>query len=240
MMTISAFFMALGTATPALSIAQDGAVEGEATVQTVWEFLSSGGPVMIPIALCSMVALGFALERFRAMRRGKVMPSSIDEIEAKLEANDYGGALRLCDENPSSASRILAAGIRRRGHPIRAVEVAMEDQAAKELEKLRANIRPLTLIGGVAPLLGLLGTVLGIQEAFHRVVKTKMGEPEMLASGIEVALVTTIAGLCVAIPTMLVAAHFSGKARRLMLACDERMAKWVEPLAAKPELRDAA
>lgn len=212
----------------------------DATVQTVWEFLSSGGPVMIPIAICSMVALGFTLERLRALRRSRVVPAQLDEAESLLQAEKYDDALALCEQADAPATRILAAGIRRRGHPIRAVEVAMEDQAGKELEKLRANVRPLNLIAGVAPLLGLLGTVLGIQEAFHRVVKTKMGEPEMLASGIEVALVTTIAGLCVAIPTMLVAAHFANKARRLLLDCDERLAPWVERLAARPELRDAA
>ncbi|MCB9881559.1 MAG: MotA/TolQ/ExbB proton channel family protein [Planctomycetes bacterium] len=223
--------------TSLLSIAR---LQTETTVQTVWDFLSSGGPVMIPIALCSLVAVAFTLERLRTLTRSRVIPARLEEAEAKLGAGDHEGAKTILEEMNAPASRILLAGMRRQGHPVRAVEVAMEDQAHKELEKLRGNNRTLHLIAGVAPLLGLLGTVLGIQEAFHRVVKTKMGEPEMLASGIEVALVTTIAGLCVAIPTMLIAAHFSGKSRRLMLACDERLAPWVERLAGKPEIRDAA
>lgn len=214
--------------------------DGETTVQTLWDFLSSGGPVMIPIAICSMLALALSFERWRGIRRSRVLSPKIDEIEAAMHKGDLDGAQRLCEEDKTAMARILSAGLRRRGHAIGAVESAMEDQAAKELEKLRSNIRALQIIASVAPLLGLLGTVLGIQEAFHRVVKTKMGEPEMLASGIEVALVTTIAGLCVAIPTMLVAAHFSNKSRRLLLSCDERLTPFVERIAAKPELRDAA
>ena len=214
--------------------------QSDSTVQTVWEFLSSGGPVMIPIAICSVLAMGYVLERLGALRLGRVIPERLGEVEAAIESGDLERAKSLAQEIDSPATRILSAGLRRQGHPIRAVELAMEDQAHKELEKLRSNIRPLNLIAGIAPLLGLLGTVLGIQEAFHRVVKTKMGEPEMLAAGIEVALVTTIAGLCVAIPTMLVASFLANKARRLMLQCDERLAPWVESLAASPEQRDAA
>ena len=215
-------------------------LQTETSVQTVWDFLSSGGPVMIPIALCSLVAVAVTLERWRALSRSRVLPLRLSEGEAKIEALDIEGATALARDIDAPATRILGAALRRRGRALREVELAMEDQAHKELEKLRANVRTLNLIAAVAPLLGLLGTVLGIQEAFHRVVKTKMGEPEMLASGIEVALVTTIAGLCVAIPTMLVASHFSNKARRLMLACDERLAPFVELLAAPPEKRDAA
>lgn len=225
---------------PAGALAFPQGQDGETTVQTLWDFLSSGAPVMIPIAICSMLALALSFERWRGVRRSRVLSSKIDEIEAAMNKGDFDAAIQACEADESSMARILRAGLRRRGHAIAAVETAMEDQAAKELEKLRSNIRALQVIASVAPLLGLLGTVLGIQEAFHRVVKTKMGEPEMLASGIEVALVTTIAGLCVAIPTMLVAAHFSNKSRRLMLSCDERLAPWVERLAATPELRDAA
>ena len=106
---------------------------------------------------------------------------------------------------------------------------------------MSAPIRPIQLIGNIAPLMGLLGTVIGISEAFHRVVKTGMGKPEHLAGGIEQALTTTICGLVVAIPALLVAAHLNSKVRRLMLYVDERVAPAVELLAERPkEKSDAA
>ena len=108
----------------------------------------------------------------------------------------------------------------------------------KEIERLRHNIRPLSVIGGVAPLLGLLGTVLGIAEAFHRVAQAGMGKPEVLAGGIEIALTTTIVGLCIAIPSILAASWLQGRVRRLILHVDERLAGVVEHLARRPELDD--
>src|SRR5690606_19527895 len=140
----------------------------------------------------------------------------------------------LVADDRSFGARVLAAGLRRLGHPLREVEGAMADQAAKEIEKLRRNIRPLVLIGGIAPLLGLLGTVLGIAEAFRRVSQAGMGKPEVLAGGIELALTTTIAGLCVAIPAMVVAAWLQGRVRALVLWADERLQPAIDAIARRP------
>ena len=110
----------------------------------------------------------------------------------------------------------------------------MEDQAQKEIDKLRRNIRPLTLIGAIAPLLGLLGTVLGISEAFHQVSRSGMGKPQALAGGIEVALTTTIVGLFVAIPAMVIATWLQNRMRRLVSRVDEKLAPSIEAIAARP------
>jgi biopolymer transport protein ExbB len=116
----------------------------------------------------------------------------------------------------------------------------MQDQGIKENEKLRGRIRPLVVIANVTPLLGLLGTVLGIMEAFSRVVKTGLGKPEHLAGGIEEALVTTFAGLAVAIPAMLIAAWLTGRVRRFLLLADETVSPAVESLAQRRGTSHAA
>ncbi len=222
-----------------LSIAQEAEV---VSTQTFWSFLESGGPVMVPIAICSVAAVAFAMERYLRLRRSVVCPAAQTDEAIDLIRNGQWDAARERAESLRCASgRILVAGLRRRGYVLEEVERAMEDQGHKELERMSAPIRPIQLIGNIAPLMGLLGTVIGISEAFHRVVKTGMGKPEHLAGGIEQALTTTICGLVVAIPALLVAAHLNSKVRRLMLYVDERVAPAVELLAERPkEKSDAA
>ena len=210
---------------------QDPALDGVVSVQTFGEFLAAGGPVMIPIALCSVVVIGLALERYLSLTRARMLPRSLDEAMDLVQSGHSQQALEVAESTKAPGARILVAGIRRQGFAVRDVERAMEDQAHKEADKLRGNIRPLTLIAAVAPLMGLFGTVVGIAEAFHRVVRTGMGKPENLAAGIEMALTTTIAGLAVAIPTMLIAAHLQARVRKLLLAVDEKLSPAVEALA---------
>jgi biopolymer transport protein ExbB len=211
-----------------------GIVDGAAE-RTLGEFLASGGELMVPIGICSVLVLALGLERALALRRRRLLPEPIRAAVAAIRAGEAEAARATLEEDRSFAARVVAAGLRRRGYPLRDVEAAMEDQALKEIEKLRRNVRPLVLIGGIAPLLGLLGTVLGIADAFRRVSASGMGKPEALAGGIELALTTTIAGLCVAIPAMVVAAWLQGRIRRLSLWVDEQLAPAVEHLAARPD-----
>ena len=198
--------------------------------QTVWEFLQSGGPIMVPIALCSVVALAFAMERMIFLRRTNVAPAAVTEAVEMLHAGRTDDAVARTKDVDAPAVRILAAGLRREGMPLEHIEHAMEDQAKKEMDKLRSNIRPLHLIAAVTPLLGLLGTVMGIQDSFHLVVRAGLGKPEHLASGIEEALVTTIAGLSVAIPSLLLAFYLSSRVRGLMLRVDALLSPVIEIL----------
>ncbi len=198
--------------------------------QTMWEFLESGGPIMVPIAVCSVVALAFALERLIHLRRDRVLGAGVTEAVELLKAGDSATARARAADLTGPAARILGAGLRRQGMALEDIERGMEDQGRKEMEKLRSNIRPLQLIAAITPLLGLLGTVIGIQDSFHLVVRAGLGKPEHLASGIEEALVTTIAGLCVAIPALLVAHYLSSRVRRLMLQVDELLSPALEAL----------
>jgi biopolymer transport protein ExbB len=209
--------------------------------QTFWSFLESGGPVMIPIAICSVVATAFAMERYLRLRRGLVCPKKTEDALQLVRDGEWMEARARASGMRAPSGRILVAGLRRQGFDLNEVEKAMEDQGQKELERLRAPIRPILLIGNITPLMGLLGTVIGISEAFHRVVRTGMGKPEHLAGGIEQALTTTIVGLVVAIPALLIAAHLNSRVRQLLLFTDEKLAPVVELVARQSgEESDAA
>ncbi len=205
-----------------------------ATLQSAWDFLASGGPIMVPIGICSVIALAFAAERYAKLSRGRVCPRALDEVIATAERGDVAAALDACKKVDAPASRILAAGLRRAGFTTQEIETAMQDQASKELERLRGNIRPLNIIANLAPLLGLFGTVVGIHEAFSVVAKVGMGKPEQLAHGIEVALITTIGGLLVAIPVVVLSAHLTSRVRRLVTLVEEKLSPVVDRIAFRP------
>ena len=199
--------------------------------QTVWDFLISGGYIMIPLAICSVIVLALTMERYLSLSRRKVVPVGVDAAVELLRSGNHEDAIAAAQELNAPVGRILVCGIRRHGHALEDIERAMEDQGQREVQKLRGNIRPLNLIASVAPLLGLLGTVIGIQHSFALVVKAGMGKPENFAGGIEQALVTTIIGLTVAIPALFIAAHLQTKVRRLMIEADERLSPAVDLLA---------
>ncbi|MFK7743013.1 MAG: MotA/TolQ/ExbB proton channel family protein [Planctomycetota bacterium] len=206
-------------------------------VETVGEFFSAGGLLMWPILLCSVIVVGLALERYLSLRRGRVLPKVV--VDAAVQVQE-GHADLVADgiyAAKAPGARVLAAGLRRRGCLLADVERAMEDRLHEEGRVLRGNARGIWLIATVAPLLGLLGTVLGIADAFSAVEQTGLGKSESseaLAAGIKVALYTTIFGLFVAIPATLIAAHLQARARRLVAAIAAVVTPTIEALAALP------
>lgn len=215
-------------------------VQETVTRQTAWDFLASGGPMMVPLGLCSVVACGLAMERYLRLRPAAVLPPELEPVIDRAARGERAAALVECAAIDSPASRILAAGLRRDALPLLDLERGMEDQAGKEMERMRGNIRALSVIAAVAPLLGLLGTVLGLNAAFHRVVQTGLGKPENLAAGIEEALITTIAGLALAIPAMLVASHLGARVRRLVGRVDDRLLPVIDAIVQERRRDDAA
>ncbi|MBL9079598.1 MAG: MotA/TolQ/ExbB proton channel family protein [Planctomycetes bacterium] len=205
--------------------------------RTIGDFFADGGILMWPILGCSVVVVGLAVDRYLSLRRARVLPQVVlDAVEQIV-----GGRVEVIQDGIAAAdapaARVLAAGLRRRGHLLADVEKAMEDRLQQEAARLRANVRGITLIAAVAPLLGLLGTVLGIADAFAAVEQSGLGRgdnSEALAAGIKVALYTTIFGLFVAIPATLVAAHLHARARRLAALVAHELEPAVAALAARP------
>jgi biopolymer transport protein ExbB len=204
---------------------------------TVGEFFTAGGLLMWPILGCSVVVVGLAIDRYLSLRKGRVLPQVVADAVEQVQQGRASVIAAGIREAESPGARVLAAGLKRQGHLLADVEKAMEDQLGQEHARLRGNVRGILLMASVAPLLGLLGTVLGIADAFAAVEQTGLGKSESseaLAKGIKVALYTTIFGLFVAIPATLVAAHLQARARRLAEAIRATVAPAVEPLACPP------
>lgn len=204
----------------------------DTNIESIYDLVVAGGPMMVPIGLCSVVALAYATERWVRLRPGSLGPKRFgDEVLSTLEGSGVDPAIELCKSKRYPVARILGAGLRRAREPFLDREKAVEDVAAGEVRRLATNLRPLLLVWLIAPLLGLLGTVLGMIEAFSSIAtEGGIGKPEVLASGIKQALTTTAAGLAVAIPAMVMHHFLRGRidafARRseeLYRTVDERL-----------------
>jgi len=172
-------------------------------LSNLYEMLIAGGPIMIPIGLCSIVAVGFFVERLGALSAARLVPATFREGVAGAMESGPEQALAYCDARPKAAiARVFAAALRRFQEPRVEVERAAEAASAREIGLMTRRLRPFAVVTAISPLLGLLGTVIGIIQAFQVLsVQKGMGKPEMLAAGISQALVSTAAGLCVAIPS---------------------------------------
>jgi len=176
------------------------------------------------LGIFSLWAATVVLERMFNLQRKKMLPASFSRqfnqiVEVSQTTPDR--FKQLCEGDKSPVSRILHAGVLRSGRSVPEVEKAMEDAAAREMAALRARCRPLNVVGNIAPLVGLLGTVVGMIIAFQISSQEGLGKAERLAEGIYLALMTTAAGLTIAIPCLLFASWFHARADRYMCDIDE-------------------
>ncbi len=185
----------------------------QASLDSLFELILSGGPLMIPIGLCSVVALAYATERWVRLRPRYLGTTTFGRsVVAEVQQRGAESALDLCEAQGSPLSRILATGLKRAHMPFLDREKAVEDKAASEIKSQLTNLRPLFLVWLIAPLLGLLGTVWGMIEAFSNIAaEDGLGRPELLASGIYQALTTTAAGLAVSIPAIVAYWYLKGR-----------------------------
>lgn len=211
--------------------------DGKIPVRSLLQMFHDGGIMMYPIALCSFVLMVFSFERFISLRTGRVIPRPfVKRLIEQLQQQqiDRDEALELCERNPSSIATLLAAAVKRYGRPAVEIEQAVLDAGERETNNLRRHMRLLNAISNVAPLLGLLGTVMGMIQSFNDISGSQaMGRPEMLAGGISEALLTTAAGLLVAIPAYLMYMYFLGHTDRLITEMDMHLQRLVEAISAE-------
>lgn len=213
--------------------AGEGGVSSAVQVQSVWDFLVKGGIMMIPIGLCSLVALALMAERLLVLRRGRVIPPEfLRGLRATYQQHpgDHGRALAYCRRNASPVAKVFAAGIKRLGADLAMVEKHIQETGEREVLKLRRFLRGLSVIAAVTPLLGLLGTILGMIKAFQTVALAgeSLGKAELLAKGIYEAMITTAAGLIVAIPVLVAYHWISARIDRLVAEMDQMTVDFVE------------
>lgn len=188
-------------------------------MQTLWQLFLAGGFMMWPITAMSLVVVTFGIERFVALRRSRFVPRSLREALATAAATtpfDPRLAYQACQRHPSVAATVTMAMLEKVGRPVPEIERAVETTKEREASRLYANIRPISLAVSVTPLLGLLGTVQGMIIAFYTTANLDAGANRAaeLAQGIYVALITTFAGLCVAIPAAILAHFLEGRILR--------------------------
>jgi len=181
---------------------------------TLWQTLKAGGATMIVIGILSVAAVAIVIYDLMMLNVNKLAPKKLfQEVMAKLESRDFGGAKALChQESNTIISKIVLAGLERRTPLDDSAREAMENTARVELTNLWQNINYLSDIVAVAPLLGLLGTVLGMIQAFHAVpLQSASLKTTLLAAGISKAMITTASGLIVAIPALMAYSYFRGQ-----------------------------
>jgi len=224
------------TWTVALAQAGPGAapVEPGLGVKSVFDFVVKGGPVMIPIALCSMVALAVIIERLVALRRKRVIPRDfLPGLGSAMAGGDRAAAVDYCQKDGSPVGAVFATAIKRLGEPIDLLERHISEAGEREVVKLRKRLRLLAVIASVAPLLGLLGTITGMITAFQTVAASgeALGKTELLAKGIYEAMITTAAGLVVAIPVLLCYQWIQARIESMVSEIDAMTVGFIEEYA---------
>ncbi|MFO0948640.1 MAG: MotA/TolQ/ExbB proton channel family protein [Planctomycetota bacterium] len=201
------------------------------------EVMERGGPLMWPILLCSLVTITFGFERLISLRRRRVIPPKFTRqfmeelVGLQLDRNV---AMRLCAGNGSPMANVFQAAVRHWGRPSVEIEQSIAEAGQREISLLRRNLRILQGSANIATLLGLLGTIVGMIQAFNDVAVLRgLGRAEVLASGIAQALLTTAAGLAVAIPSIILYTYFAGRVERLVQQMDEHATRVVDAISAE-------
>lgn len=196
------------------------------------EFLSKGGFFMAPILLCSVAALAIFVERLWSLRRGRVVPADlVRRAEALAAGRDLAAAAELLDRSPAAVARVLAVGVRVAGQPRDVMKEHLEEAGRQEAAGLERFVDTLGTIAGVSTLLGLLGTISGMIEIFAVISTQSVVDPSTLAGGISEALVTTLAGLSVAIPTVVMHRYLLNKANALTLQMERLCTRFMDLLS---------
>ncbi|MFN3197793.1 MAG: MotA/TolQ/ExbB proton channel family protein [Bradymonadia bacterium] len=193
----------------------------------IQDFLEKGGLLMYPIIILLVVGLAVFLERLYTLQRGRVIPMPfVQLLRKKIVAGRADEALTLCEGNPSPVSAVAAAGLKLSGRSRSVVKEAFEEVGRLEVSALNRFVEVLGTIAAIAPLLGLLGTVIGMIKMFDTLVAGQVAtegavDPGSLANGISLALYTTAAGLVVAVPTFVAYKFLSSRVERLALEMEE-------------------
>ena len=225
--------VAVNLDTPAADRSSPAADRAAIPTKNLWRIMIEGGWAMWPLAFCSFSMVTFFFERLVSLRRGRVIPRPFTKrvLEQIREGHlDREQALALCEENRSAVAQAFAGAVRSWGRPTVEVEQAFLDAGERATNRLRRCLRVFHAISTIGPLLGLLGTVAGIIEAFNAVAGANaLGRPELLAGGISKALLTTAFGLIVAIPSLTLYHLFVGRVDQFIMEIDLRSGPGADP-----------
>ena len=195
------------------------------------EIVKSGGWLMLPIILCAIVAMGIILERFWTLQQKRVIPEDLTaRVWGWVKKDQLDGQQIQTLHQGSALGQILAAGLINRDRERAVLKEAIEDTGRHVVHELERYLETLGTVAAVSPLLGLLGTVIGMVEVFTEITTHGVGNPGALAGGIAQALITTAAGLTVAIPALIGYRYFRSRVDTLVVSMEKEAIKLVEAL----------
>ncbi len=195
------------------------------------ELFKAGGWLMIPLFICSVIAIAIIAERFWSLQKKRIAPKElITQIWQWLKFNQVDESRIKALQNNSPLGQILAAGLVNRHSSREITKESIEDIGRHVTVALERNLNTLGTIAAISPLLGLLGTVLGMIKVFTVITTAGVGNPEVLAGGISEALITTATGLAVAIPSLIFYRYFRGKINMLVVGMEEQAMQLIEIL----------
>lgn len=193
------------------------------------ELLQAGGIIMVPIVACSILALAIIFERFWSLRPSRVSPTSTtDELWRWIKKKELNGRKLRALQSASPLGRVLAGGLMNAKHGRDIMKESIEHEASQVIHDLERFLNPLGTIATITPLLGLLGTVIGMIKVFAEIQLGGVGNAANLAGGISEALVTTAAGLSVAIPALICHRYFIRRVDELVVGMEQEAIRLVE------------
>ncbi len=202
----------------------------------MFEIIKAGGILMLPILACSVLALGIIVERFWSLKPEKVLPKSlVAEIWNMVKNNQLDDKKIQAIYESSPLGRVLAIGLINRRHSRELMKESIEETGRHVAHELERFLNALGTVAAVTPLLGLLGTVIGMIQVFAVITSAGVGDPEMLAGGISKALITTAAGIAVAIPSLIFYRYFRARVDTLIVGMEQEAIKLVEVVQGERE-----
>ncbi len=203
----------------------------------MFELIKNGGWLMLPIMLCSITAMGIVAERFWSLQRKKILPPALVAQIWRLEKDhnlNESSIRRIKMSSPLGS--ILAAGLLNRSHGREMMKTSIEEAGRQVVHELERFLNSLGTIASITPLLGLLGTVVGMIKVFSAIMIHGVGDPVLLAGGISEALLTTAAGLTVAIPSLIFHRYFERLVDEYVLNMEEEALKLIDVMAGDREV----
>lgn len=195
------------------------------------ELFVRGGPIMYPLAILSIISLAIIAERIWFLRRARMDTKDfMNKINEALSGNQIEEAATICEEYQGPLGSVFREALKKHQRSREEIEKAIEGTGSVEVAKMERNLIVLGTIGKLAPLLGFFGTVLGMIKAFESIAASGLGDPQVVAGGISQSLITTAAGLSVAIPTVFAQYIFIHWINRFVLEMQESSIKFLDGL----------
>jgi biopolymer transport protein ExbB len=204
----------------------------------MWDMILAGRYVMIPIGICSLVEVAIIVERVLVLRRNRiVLPEIVGAVESLAAATDTSAAYAICERRPGPFASIVRSGLDHADDDWQVMRDAMQETGRQEAKRLVKHLNLLELIAGLGPLLGLLGTVVGMIRTFADARLHGIGNPQELSGGISEAMIATVAGLAVGIPALIAHNLLSGRVDGIVLELEVHAYRVLDTLRTRRKAR---